>query len=247
MRAADARAARWPATSLAKSRGSGSMPAVDRPAPRPDVPMPTPIIRRFAGVSASPDRARADAHSMLQAQHRLTAAGERMARSAKTLLRNRRDRFAVGRAIRLKTSRHASAAGPAPRPSRTAAVSASFDCAPARAIDAASRLQPSVVPRVSPTAGRLARRRYPISGVLARGFALVRDAVWRTAAHAAADVIGPGAAARAWNLPTDALELPQMPIGRRRPRRSTNRRSRPRRSRLRPGALTEPGGQGSLF
>src|SRR6202140_1378429 len=60
-------------------------------------------FRRFAGASARLT-VRVLRGQLSQADHRLTACGERMAHSARSLLRNRRDRFA-GLAIRLKASK----------------------------------------------------------------------------------------------------------------------------------------------
>src|ERR1700686_3439383 len=64
-------------------------------------------FRRFAGASARLT-VRVLRGQLSQADHRLTACGERMAHSARSLLRNRRDRFA-GLVIRLKASKFSNA------------------------------------------------------------------------------------------------------------------------------------------
>src|SRR6202049_3751897 len=64
-------------------------------------------FRRFAGASARLT-VRVLRGQLSHADHRLTACGERMAHSARSLLRNRRDRFA-GLAIRLKASKFSNA------------------------------------------------------------------------------------------------------------------------------------------
>src|ERR1700687_496058 len=64
-------------------------------------------FRHFAGVSARLT-VRVLRGQLTQARHRLTVSGERMTHSARTLLRNRRDRFS-GLEIRLKASKLANA------------------------------------------------------------------------------------------------------------------------------------------
>ncbi len=141
-------------------------------------------FRRFAGVSARLTM-RVLRAQLAQAQHRLTASGERMAHSAKTLLRNRRDRFA-GLEIRLKASKLSNAQAQRQTIARDRE----------RTLRLAERARRALATSTQRLAARVAHSGQLLDalsyrGVLARGFALVRDADGH-AVHAAAG-IGPGA------------------------------------------------------
>jgi exodeoxyribonuclease VII large subunit len=141
-------------------------------------------FRRFAGVSARLTM-RVLRAQLAQAQHRLTASGERMAHSAKTLLRNRRDRFA-GLEIRLKASKLSNAQAQRQTIARDRE----------RILRLAERARRALATSTQRLAARVAHSGQLLNalsyrGVLARGFALVRDADGH-AVHAAAG-IGPGA------------------------------------------------------
>ncbi len=141
-------------------------------------------FRRFAGASARLTM-RVLRAQLAQAQHRLAASGERMAHSAKTLLRNRRDRFA-GLEIRLKASRLSNAQA------QRQAIARDRE----RILRLAERARRALATSTQRLAARVAHSGQLLNalsyrGVLTRGFALVRDAKGH-AVHAAAG-IGPGA------------------------------------------------------
>jgi len=141
-------------------------------------------FRRFAGVSARLT-VRVLRAQLAQAQHRLIASTERMAHSAKTLLRHRRDRFA-GLAIRLKASKLSNAKALRQTIARDRERTQRLAERARRALSTSTqRLQA----RVAHSGQLLSALSY--RGVLARGFALVRDAKGH-AVRAAAN-IGPGA------------------------------------------------------
>ncbi|OIQ65792.1 exodeoxyribonuclease 7 large subunit [mine drainage metagenome] len=141
-------------------------------------------FRRFAGVSARLTM-RVLRAQLAQAQHRLTASGERMAHSAKTLMRNRRDRFA-GLEIRLKASKLSNAKAQRQTIARDRERTLRLAERARRALATTTERLAARVAHSGQLLGALSYR-----GVLARGFALVRDAEGH-AVHAAAD-IGPGA------------------------------------------------------
>jgi exodeoxyribonuclease VII large subunit len=141
-------------------------------------------FRRFAGFSARLT-VRVLRGQLAQAQHRLTVSGERMRHSARTLLRNRRDRFA-GLEIRLKASKLANAQA------QRNAIARDRE----RVLRLAERARRALVTgmqRLQARAGHSGQLLGALSyrSVLTRGFALVRDDQGR-ALHAAASV-GPGA------------------------------------------------------
>src|SRR3954462_15873439 len=141
-------------------------------------------FRRFAASSARLT-VRVLRGQLAQAQHRLTVSGERMAHSARALLRNRNDRFA-GLQARLKASRLSNAqaqrqvlARDRERVLRLAE----------RARRALAMLTQRLEARVAHSGKLLGALSY--RGVLARGFALVRDEQGHPVYTAAS--IGPGA------------------------------------------------------
>jgi exodeoxyribonuclease VII large subunit len=122
---------------------------------------------------------------LAQARHRLTVSGERVAHSARSLLRNRRDRF-TGLAIRLKTSRLSNAQG------QRQAIARDRE----RVLRLAERARRALATSAQRLSARVAHSGQLLNalsyrGVLARGFALVRDEAGHPL-HAAANV-GPGA------------------------------------------------------
>jgi exodeoxyribonuclease VII large subunit len=141
-------------------------------------------FRRFAGVSARLT-VRVLRAQLAQAQHRLTASGERMAHSARTLLRHRSDRFA-GLAIRLKASKLSNAQAQRQIIARDRERTLRLAERARRALATSTQRLAARVASSGQLLGALSYR-----GVLARGFALVRDAQGR-AVHAASG-IGPGA------------------------------------------------------
>ncbi len=141
-------------------------------------------FRRFASASARLTL-RVLRGQLTQADHRLTVGSERLRHATKTLLRHRRERFA-GIVIRLRTSRLSNAQA---QRQRIAAdrerVQRLFDRAQRAFQMSAQRLEA----RIGHSGQLLAALSY--RSVLARGFALVRDAQDH-ALHAAAGV-APGA------------------------------------------------------
>jgi len=122
---------------------------------------------------------------LTQARHRLTVSGERMTHSARTLLRNRRDRFS-GLAIRLKASKLANAQAQRQAIARDRERVARLAERARRALLTATQRLQARVGHSGQLLGALSYR-----SVLARGFALVRDEQGHPL-HAAASV-GPGA------------------------------------------------------
>src|SRR6187401_2905667 len=120
-----------------------------------------------------------------QANHRLTVSGERIRLSTRALLRHRRDRFA-GLEVRLKASKLSNAQAQRNAIARDRERAQRLAERARRALlTALQRLDA----RVAPSGQLLSALSY--RGVLARGFALVRDAQGH-AVHAAA-AIGPSA------------------------------------------------------
>ncbi len=120
-----------------------------------------------------------------QANHRLTVSGERMRLSARSLLRQRRDRYA-NLEVRLKASRLSNAQAQRQIIARNRE----------RALRLAERARRALAISMQRFEARVAHSGQLLTalsyrGVLARGFALVRDAQGH-AVHAAA-TIGPGA------------------------------------------------------
>jgi exodeoxyribonuclease VII large subunit len=140
--------------------------------------------RRFAQISAGLTL-RVLRGQVSQARQRLTASGERITLSAKALLRHRRDRF-VGLEARLKASRLSNAQAQRNRIARERERTQRLAERARRAlVTAMQRLEA----RVAHSGQLLSALSY--RGVLARGFALVRDARGH-AVHAAA-AVGPNA------------------------------------------------------
>jgi exodeoxyribonuclease VII large subunit len=141
-------------------------------------------FRRFAASSARLTL-RVLHGQVAQANHRLIVCGERMTHSARSLLRNRRDRFS-GLSIRLKTSKLANAQA------QRQTIARGHERV-ARLADRARRALATTQQRLAARVGHSGQLLAALSyrSVLARGFALVRDEQGH-AVHAAA-AIGPGA------------------------------------------------------
>ena len=137
-------------------------------------------FRRFAGSSARLTMRVLHAQ-LAQARQRLNVSGERITHSAKNLLRNRNDRFA-GLAIRLKASKLSNAQA------QRQAIAGNRE----RTLRLADRARRALATSTQRLAARVAHSGQLLSalsyrGVLARGFALVRDEAGHPL-HAAADI-----------------------------------------------------------
>jgi exodeoxyribonuclease VII large subunit len=192
-------------------------------------------FRRFAASSARLT-VRVLRGQVTQAKQRLTVSGERMTLSARALLRTRRDRFA-GLEIRLKASRLANAEAQRQTIARERERVLRLAERARRALATTTQRLSARVAHSGQLLGALSYR-----GVLARGFALVRDEAGH-AVHAAA-AIGPGARLD--------LEFSDGRIGATADadRPATPRPSQPVASEPKPAApkrLVKPVGQGSLF
>jgi exodeoxyribonuclease VII large subunit len=141
-------------------------------------------FRRFAATSARLT-IRVLRGQLTQAQHRLTMSGERMRHSAKTLLRNRRDRF-TGLEVRLKASKLANAQAQRNAIARDRERVLRLVERARRALATATQRLQARVAHSGQLLGALSYR-----SVLARGFALVRDEHGHALRAAAS--IGPGA------------------------------------------------------
>jgi exodeoxyribonuclease VII large subunit len=141
-------------------------------------------FRRFAGASARLTL-RVLRGQVTQANHRLTVSGERLSHSLKSLLRQRRDRYA-GLAIRLKASKLSNAQAQRQIIARDRERTIRLAERARRALATAMQRFEARVAHGGQLLGALSYR-----GVLARGFALVRDGEGH-AVHAAAS-LGPGA------------------------------------------------------
>jgi exodeoxyribonuclease VII large subunit len=120
-----------------------------------------------------------------QATHRFTVSGERLTLSARAALRQRRERFA-GLSIRLQASKSANAQAQRNAIARERERTLRLSERAHRALSTLIQRQQARVLASGQLLGALSYR-----GVLARGFALVRDE-HGAAVHAAA-TIGPGA------------------------------------------------------
>jgi exodeoxyribonuclease VII large subunit len=140
--------------------------------------------RRFAAISAGLTL-RVLRVQIAQATQRLTVSGERLSLAARALVRQRRDRFS-GLAIRLQASRSANAQAQRNAIARDRERVLRLSERAFRALSTSIQRRQA---RVSSSGQLLAALSY--RGVLARGFALVRDE-HGTAIHAAAGV-NPGA------------------------------------------------------
>jgi exodeoxyribonuclease VII large subunit len=192
-------------------------------------------FRRFAASSARLT-VRVLRGQVAQAQHRLTVSGERLTHSARSLLGKRRDRFA-GLEVRLKASKLSNAQAQRQTIARNRERALRLAERARRALSfAMQRLEA----RVAHSGQLLAALSY--RGVLARGFALVRDEQGH-AVHAAADV-GPGArldlefadgrVAATADADRPVATRPAKPVA------SEQKASAPKR-------IVRPVGQGSLF
>src|SRR5712672_3162538 len=141
-------------------------------------------FRRFAGTSGRLT-VRVLRGQVAQADHRLTVCGERMTLSARSLLRNRRDRFA-GLEVRLKASKFSNAQAQRQTIARDRERALRLA---ERARRALKMVMQRLEARVAHSGQLLAALSY--RNVLTRGFALVRDEQGLPV-HAAA-TIGPGA------------------------------------------------------
>jgi exodeoxyribonuclease VII large subunit len=141
-------------------------------------------FRRFAGASARLTW-RVLHGQVAQANHRLTVSGERLSHCTRSLLRQRRDRYA-GLAIRLKASKLSNALAQRQTIARDRERTLRLAERARRALATLMQRLEARVVHSGQLLGALSYR-----GVLARGFALVRDAQGH-ALHAAASV-GPGA------------------------------------------------------
>jgi exodeoxyribonuclease VII large subunit len=141
-------------------------------------------FRRFAGAGARLT-VRVLRAQLAQAQHRMTACGERLAHAARSLVRNRRDRFA-GLAIRLKASKLSNAQAQRAAIARDHERLLRLSERAHRALAISTQRLQARVAHSGQLLGALSYR-----SILARGFALVRDAQNRPV-HSASQV-GPGA------------------------------------------------------
>ncbi|HET7886564.1 MAG TPA: exodeoxyribonuclease VII large subunit, partial [Bradyrhizobium sp.] len=141
-------------------------------------------FRQFASVSGRLTM-RVLRAQLAHARQRLAASGERIAISTKSLLRNRNDRF-TSLAIRLRTSKLSNA------DAQRQAIARDRERV-ARLAERARRALATSAQRLSARVAHSGQLLNALSyrGVLARGFALVRDEAGHPL-HAAADV-GPGA------------------------------------------------------
>src|SRR6266404_6188229 len=137
-------------------------------------------FRRFAGSSARLTM-RVLRGQIAQADHRLTVCGERMAHSAKSLLRNRRDRFA-NLAVRLKASKFSNAQAQRQKIARERERVHRLAERARRALDFSLQRLQARIGHSGQLLGALSYR-----SVLTRGFALVRDEHGHPV-HAAASV-----------------------------------------------------------
>jgi exodeoxyribonuclease VII large subunit len=192
-------------------------------------------FRRFASTSARLTL-RVLRGQVAQAQHRLTVSGERLAHAARSLLRRRRDQHA-GLAIRLKASKLSNAQA------RRQAIARDRE----RTLRLAERARRGLATAMQRHRARVVHSGQLLAalsyrGVLARGFALVRDEQG-LAVHAAG-AIGPGAhltiefadgrVAATADADRPAVPQPAKPVA------SEPKASAPRR-------VVKPVGQGSLF
>jgi exodeoxyribonuclease VII large subunit len=193
-------------------------------------------FRRFASSSARLTL-RVLRGQVAQATHRLTVSGERLAHAARSLLRHRRDRHA-GLAIRLKASKLSNAQAQRQAIARDRERTLRLAERARRALATAMQRHAARVVHSGQLLAALSYR-----GVLARGFALVRDEQG-LAVHAAGDV-GPGdhltiefADGRvAATADADRPAVTSTPV---KPAASEPKASAPKRA-------VKPVGQGSLF
>lgn len=188
-------------------------------------------FRRFAGFSARLT-VRVLRAQLAQARHRMTASGERMAHSARSLLRNRADRFA-GLAIRLKTSRLANAQAQRQTIARDHERLLRLSERARRALATSTQRLQARVAHSGQLLGALSYR-----SVLGRGFALVRDA--RNHPVHSASGIGPGARLTVEFADGRIAATADSDRASAKPAAGETRPTAPKR-------ITKPVGQGSLF
>jgi len=199
-------------------------------------------FRRFAGFSARLTM-RVLRGQIAQADHRLTVCGERLALSARSLLRNRKDRFA-NLEVRLKTSKLSNAQAQRQKIAREHERVLRLAERARRALDFTMQRLDARVAHSGQLLGALSYR-----SVLMRGFALVRDEQGHPV-HAA-ESVGPGArldlefadgrvtATADADRPV-ATSKPKPAASEPRPAASEPKASTPKRA-------VKPVGQGSLF
>ena len=192
-------------------------------------------FRRFANTSARLTL-RVLRGQVAQATHRLTVSGERLAHAARSLLRHRRDRHA-GLAIRLKASKLSNAQAQRQAIARDRERTLRLTERARRALATAMQRHQARVVHSGQLLAALSYR-----SVLARGFALVRDAQG-LAVHAAGAVspgehlsieFADGRIAATADADRPTVPEPAKPLA------SEPKASAPRR-------LVKPVGQGSLF
>jgi exodeoxyribonuclease VII large subunit len=192
-------------------------------------------FRRFASSSARLTL-RVLRGQVAQAAHRLTVSGERLVHAARSVLRHRRDRHA-GLAIRLKASKLSNAQVQRQAIARDHERTLRLAERARRALATAMQRHQARVVHSGQLLAALSYR-----SVLARGFALVRDA--QDLAVHAAGAVGPGAylsiefadgrVAATADADRPAVPQPAKPVA------SEPKASAPRR-------MVKPVGQGSLF
>jgi exodeoxyribonuclease VII large subunit len=199
-------------------------------------------FRRFAGFSARLTM-RVLRGQIAQADHRLTVCGERLALSARSLLRSRRDRFA-NLEIRLKTSKLYNAQAQRQKIAREHECVLRLAERARRALDFTMQRLDARVAHSGQLLGALSYR-----SALTRGFALVRDEQGHPVR--AAESVGPGArldlefadgrvTATADADRPAATRKPKPAASEPRPAASEQKASTPKRA-------VKPVGQGSLF
>jgi exodeoxyribonuclease VII large subunit len=193
-------------------------------------------FRRFAGTSARLT-IRVLRAQLAQAQHRLAVSGERIALSAKSLLRSRNDRFAA-LTMRLKASRLSNAQAQRQTIARDRERTLRLAERARRALATSSQRLSARVAHSGQLLNALSYR-----GVLARGFALVRDDAGHPL-HAAASV-GPGArmSIEFSDGRVGAIADSDRPAATPAPSKPTAREEKPALARR----VTKPVDQGSLF
>jgi exodeoxyribonuclease VII large subunit len=170
---------------------------------------------------------------MAHARQQLTTNGERMAISARALLRQRRERFA-GLAVRLRASRLANAQAQRDRIARAAERTQRLGERARRALTILVQRQQA---RVASSGQLLSAFSY--RGVLARGFALVRD----DADQAVRSAVAVGAGARLTLEFADGRVAATASSDR--PAAPASEPSQPKSTS--PKRASKPAGQGDLF
>jgi exodeoxyribonuclease VII large subunit len=198
-------------------------------------------FRRFATTSARLTM-RVLRGQIAQADHRLTVCGERMRHSARSLLRNRRDRF-TGLEIRLKASKFSNAQAQRQKIARDHERLLRLTERARRALDFAMQRLAARVAHSGQLLGALSYR-----SVLTRGFALVRDEHGHPV-HAAASVgrgvrldleFADGHVAATADADRPAVISKPKPVNDPKPAASEPKAATPKRA-------VKPVGQGSLF